>query len=83
MHCLHQRFEIFRIGKWKNVYTMQCQLLIEIIFLNEELILFARKLKYQISSAEKRIFTKFLLMQVIDDVIRRNLNMFHRGKRLH
>ena len=30
---------MFRIGKRKNVYTIQCQVLIEIIFLKEELIL--------------------------------------------
>ena len=52
---------------------MQCQLLIGIIFLKEELIFFAKKSKYQISSAKKKGFLQKFPMQVIDNVMRRNL----------
>ena len=46
------------------------------------LYVFARKSKCEVLSAGKRFLTKTLLKPVIDYVMRSNLAMLYRGKRL-
>ena len=61
--------------------------LIKVVFLYEDemsvrLYVLATKSKFQLLSAGKRSLTKALLKPVMDYVMRRNLGMLYRGKRL-